>query len=193
HFHNESGGIDTILIFTAYGPPGPLVHMLFTLTFFGSHCHNLRNSFSCITVLHLAKNGVTGSTSTCPVILGLVISVKKEGSSERCLLQVFLISFCASSAYAVLTAMAYDRYVSICKPLYTCKPLLITFVNFSIASPFSVIYNRSSDNLPSQINISMCLHVILIPPLLSPLIWIGTLWLFCTYVKSSNLIVVTCY
>ncbi|KPP57287.1 hypothetical protein Z043_125009, partial [Scleropages formosus] len=44
-----------------------------------------------ITVLHLAKNGVTGSTSTCPVILGLVISVKKEGSSERCLLQYHTI------------------------------------------------------------------------------------------------------
>ncbi|XP_044838147.1 olfactory receptor 14A16-like [Mauremys mutica] len=39
-------------------------------------------------------------------------------SYSGCVAQVFLFVFFASADYAILTIMAYDRYVTICQPLY---------------------------------------------------------------------------
>ncbi|XP_039357644.1 olfactory receptor 14A16-like [Mauremys reevesii] len=39
-------------------------------------------------------------------------------SYSGCVAQVFLFVFFASADYAILTIMAYDRYVAICQPLY---------------------------------------------------------------------------
>ncbi|XP_044838597.1 olfactory receptor 14A16-like [Mauremys mutica] len=39
-------------------------------------------------------------------------------SYSGCVAQVFLFAFFASADYAILTIMAYDRYVAICQPLY---------------------------------------------------------------------------
>uniref|UniRef100_A0A8C9R3F0 Olfactory receptor n=1 Tax=Scleropages formosus TaxID=113540 RepID=A0A8C9R3F0_SCLFO len=283
--------MNAILIFTAYGPPSAVNTFFFILTFLVYLITILANLFLALVIimepslqkpmyvfmLHLAINGVIGSTSVCPKIMDLLISSTKESSYEGCLGQVFFINFYASSAYAILTAMAYDRYVSICKPLQyhtimtsgkvkqlvfviyffpitalstqvyltsklplcknninklfcdnlaivnlscvksnlgnifgifiiiflvvlplilvvisyikilavclktskdaqkkalsTCTPHLITFVNFSIASLFSVIYNRFNDYIPSHVNFFMSLHFILLPPLLHPLIY----------------------
>ncbi|KAI5098999.1 olfactory receptor 52D1-like, partial [Silurus meridionalis] len=57
------------------------------------------------------------------------------------------------------------------KALKTCLPHLITFINFSSATLFSVIYNRLNDNLPKELNVFISVHFILIPPLLHPIIY----------------------
>ncbi|KPP58552.1 hypothetical protein Z043_123610, partial [Scleropages formosus] len=64
-----------------------------------------------IFLLHLAINGVIGSTSVCPKIMDLLISNTEESCYEDCLEQMFFINFYPSSAYAILTAMAYDRHL----------------------------------------------------------------------------------
>ncbi|KAL2096397.1 hypothetical protein ACEWY4_008545 [Coilia grayii] len=57
------------------------------------------------------------------------------------------------------------------KALQTCAPHLITFLNFSVAILFSVIYNRISYYLPPEVYILISLDFILLPPLLHPLIY----------------------
>ncbi|XP_028656865.1 olfactory receptor 1500-like [Erpetoichthys calabaricus] len=57
------------------------------------------------------------------------------------------------------------------KALSTCAPHLITFINFSIASIFSIIYNRFEMKLEFSTHILMSMQFIIIPPLLHPIIY----------------------
>ncbi|XP_036452894.1 olfactory receptor 10A6-like [Colossoma macropomum] len=279
------------LIFMAYGAPGPLNYGVFFVTLVTYLATMFANMILmlviyCDTSLHkpmyiflfnLAVNGLIGSSAVLPNIMSNLIDNMKNISYNNCLLQVFFINFYAGCAYGILTVMAYDRYVSICKPLQyhnimtpakvglligvvyifpmwflavqlhftsslplcrytinklfcdnlavvslacfksalvdlyglvgvvifivcplslvimsyvrilfvslkasanakkkalkTCAPHLITFINFSSASLFSVIYNRFSNYLPKELNVFMSIHFILIPPLLHPLIY----------------------
>ncbi|XP_067102843.1 olfactory receptor 10J5-like [Osmerus mordax] len=129
-------------LLTAYGPPGPvnnggfvLTFLLFCLTIFSNLVlmfviyvdSNLHKPMY-ILLFNLAVNGLVGCTSVCPKVMENLIKVVPDITHEGCLLQVFFINVHATSAYAILTAMAYDRYVSICKPLQY----------YSIMTPFKV-------------------------------------------------------
>ncbi|XP_066502879.1 odorant receptor, family 60, subfamily A, member 1 [Hoplias malabaricus] len=119
------------LIFVAYGPPGPLSYGVFFLTlvtYFATVFANavLMLVIYCDTSLHkpmyiflfnLAMNGLIGSSAALPNIMSNMLVEIKLISYNSCLLQVFFGSFYASCVYGILTVMAYDRYVSICKPL----------------------------------------------------------------------------
>lgn len=275
----------------AYGPPGPLnsgVFFVSLVTYVAIVVANVvlmhviysdpsLHKPMYIFLFNLAVNGLIGSSTVLPNIMSNLVDDMKYISYNNCLLQVFFINFYASCAYGILTVMAYDRYVSICKPLQyhnimtptkvrlllgvvyicpasylavqvhltsrlpvcrytvnklfcdnlavvslscvknaagdlyglagvvifvilplllvimsyikilfvslkasantkkkalkTCAPHLITFINFSAASLFSVIYNRLNNYLPNELNVFMSVHFILIPPLLHPLIY----------------------
>ncbi|XP_030633772.1 olfactory receptor 52E4-like [Chanos chanos] len=279
------------LILTAYGPPGPLNYGVFLVTL----VLYLATVFSNLTLMlvilfdpslhkpmyiflfNLAIDGLIGSSVVCPVIMQYLLEDLKTMSLTSCLLQVFFINVYGSWVYAMLTVMAYDRYVCICKPLqyhsimtptkvrlllgvvyifplcsfavqvcltsrlpmckYTmnklfcdnlavvnlacikpaldnvyglllfvmfavlplllvvlsyirilivstkasenaktkalkiCAPHLITFINFSSAIFFSIVFNRFNDYVPNEINVFISLHVFMSPPLLHPLIY----------------------
>lgn len=279
------------LTFTVYGPPGPLSYVLSTLLFLIYLFSISANMFLALIIylessLHkpmyvflfnLAVNGVIGSSSVCPKIMVHLLSGVQGSSYNGCLIQVFFVNFYGTSAYVILAVMAYDRYVSICKPLLyhaimtpakvkqlllityffpifslsaqvyltsrlplcrhtitklfcdnlaivnlscvksnldnifgifivlslavlplicvvisyiqilkvswktsrdaqqkalsTCTPHLVVFINFSLATLFSVIYNRANMYISSEVNIFMSLHFILIPPVLHPVIY----------------------
>lgn len=57
------------------------------------------------------------------------------------------------------------------KTFETCSPHIIVFINFSLASLFSVIYNRVNPYLPNEVNIVLSVNYFLIPPLLHPIIY----------------------
>ncbi|XP_029922324.1 olfactory receptor 6B2-like [Myripristis murdjan] len=119
------------VIFTAYGPPGPSNQAFFFFLFVvyvSILCVNLflvlviwveeslhRPMY--ILLVSLAINEVIGSSSVCPKIMEFLLVDKRESSLGGCLTQVFFSNFYGSGVYAVLALMAYDRYVSICKPL----------------------------------------------------------------------------
>ncbi|XP_036393567.1 olfactory receptor 52E1-like [Megalops cyprinoides] len=286
-----NSSLNITLIFTAYGSPQSLNYLFFTFTLLVYLTSVFANSFLMLVIyvessLHkpmyiflfnLAINGLIGSSTVWPKIMDNLLSDTQESSLEDCLIQVFWTNFYGGSAYSILTVMAYDRYVSICKPLQyhsimtptkvkqlltvayifpvlclsiqvyltsrlplcsytihklfcdnlavvnlsciksnlvnlyglciivalmvfpvcvvllsyvrillvslktskeaqkkalsTCTPHLITFINFSLASLFSVIYNRFSLYLPSEINVFMSVHFVLVPPLLHPIIY----------------------
>ncbi|XP_030634586.1 olfactory receptor 7G1-like [Chanos chanos] len=120
----------TILL-TAYGPPGPLSYGIFFIVFvlylttifsnltlmlviiFDSALHKPMYIF----LFNLAINGLIGSSTVFPTILQYLLQDVKSISLTSCLLQTFFINVYGTCAYAILTVMAYDRYVCICKPL----------------------------------------------------------------------------
>ncbi|KAL2096016.1 hypothetical protein ACEWY4_008164 [Coilia grayii] len=57
------------------------------------------------------------------------------------------------------------------KAIETCSPHIMVFINFSLASLFSVIYNRRNPYLPGEAHILMAIIYILLPPLLHPIIY----------------------
>ncbi|XP_051255021.1 olfactory receptor 52E2 [Dicentrarchus labrax] len=230
-----------------------------------------------VLLVNLSLSGVMGSSSVCPNIIKHLIMNRQETSLEGCLTQVFFTNVYSGCIFCILALMAYDRYVSICKPLLyhtimtpakvklmlmmvyfilssssaiqvyltsrlklcrhtvdklmcdslvianlsckkttlisvyglccaicvivfpcllvilsyvhiftvilktskesqskalqTCSPHLMTFINFSVASFFGVIYNRLSQEVPKAVNILTCMNFFVLPPLLHPIIY----------------------
>ncbi|XP_008433496.1 olfactory receptor 52E4-like [Poecilia reticulata] len=65
----------------------------------------------------LLLNSVVFSTNIYPKLLSDFLSEKQIVSYSACYLQFFLFYSLSGSEFLLLAAMAYDRYVSICKPL----------------------------------------------------------------------------
>ncbi|XP_056245487.1 olfactory receptor 6N2-like [Seriola aureovittata] len=70
-----------------------------------------------IFIAALLINSVLFSTNIYPKLLIDFLSEKQIISYSACLFQFFLFYSLGSSEFLLLSAMAYDRYVSICKPL----------------------------------------------------------------------------
>nr|XP_020444909.1 olfactory receptor 6N2-like [Monopterus albus] len=70
-----------------------------------------------IFIAALLLNSVLLSTSLYPKLLTDVLCEKQIISYPACLFQWFAYYFLTGSEMPLLAAMAYDRYVSICKPL----------------------------------------------------------------------------
>ncbi|XP_077473299.1 olfactory receptor 6N2-like [Stigmatopora argus] len=65
----------------------------------------------------LSVNSLLLSTSTYPKLIADVLSSRQTVSRAACLLQYFIFYSLGGSDFLLLSAMAFDRYVSICKPL----------------------------------------------------------------------------
>ncbi|XP_007572593.1 olfactory receptor 11A1-like [Poecilia formosa] len=65
----------------------------------------------------LLMNSMLFSTVVYPKLLIDFLSEKQIIAYEACLFQAFLFYSLSGSEFLLLAAMAYDRYVSICKPL----------------------------------------------------------------------------
>ena len=70
-----------------------------------------------IFIAALLMNSALFSTSIYPKLLIDLLSEKQIISYSACLFQFFLFYSLSGSEFLLLSAMAYDRYVSICKPL----------------------------------------------------------------------------
>ncbi|KAM4557814.1 olfactory receptor 6N2-like [Odontesthes bonariensis] len=70
-----------------------------------------------IFIAALLFNGVMYSTTIYPKLMSDFLSEKQTISYSACLFQYFMFYLITGSEFLLLAAMAYDRYVSICKPL----------------------------------------------------------------------------
>ncbi|XP_044071829.1 olfactory receptor 4N2-like [Siniperca chuatsi] len=70
-----------------------------------------------IFIAALLLNSALYSTAIYPKLLIDFLSEKQIISYSACLFQFFIFYFLGGSEFLLLAAMAYDRYVSICKPL----------------------------------------------------------------------------
>ncbi|XP_074551314.1 olfactory receptor 2K2-like [Halichoeres trimaculatus] len=85
-----------------------------------------------IFIAALLINSVLFSTVIYPKLLVDSLSDKQVISNSMCHLQFFMFYFIGSSEFLLLSVMAYDRHVSICKPLQypviMTKSTIITFL-----------------------------------------------------------------
>ncbi|XP_053349006.1 putative gustatory receptor clone PTE03 [Clarias gariepinus] len=71
-----------------------------------------------IFIAALLCNALFGATALYPKLLTDLLSEKQITSYHGCLFQAFFVYWYAGAEFTLLSAMAYDRYVSICKPLH---------------------------------------------------------------------------
>ncbi|NWI08941.1 O14AG protein, partial [Crypturellus soui] len=69
-------------------------------------------------LMNLSILDLSSISVTVPKSIGNSLLNTRSISYSGCVAQVFLFFFFATDNFIVLTLMAYDRYVAICKPLY---------------------------------------------------------------------------
>ncbi|KFV57192.1 Olfactory receptor 14A16, partial [Gavia stellata] len=69
-------------------------------------------------LLNLSLLDLGSISTTLPKAMANSLWDTRAISYSGCASQVFFFFFCASAEYFLLTVMAYDRYVAICKPLH---------------------------------------------------------------------------
>ncbi|XP_068129333.1 olfactory receptor 5V1-like [Hyperolius riggenbachi] len=66
---------------------------------------------------NLAIIDVISTSSTIPKLLMITLIQDHRISFQSCIIQLFFFVFCTLVDILILTSMAYDRYLAICKPL----------------------------------------------------------------------------
>ncbi|XP_056425754.1 olfactory receptor 5V1-like [Hyla sarda] len=66
---------------------------------------------------NLAIVDVASTTTSIPKLLAISLTHDHRISYTGCMIQLFFFVLCADGEIFILTSMAYDRYVAICKPL----------------------------------------------------------------------------
>uniref|UniRef100_A0A8C5SDU7 Olfactory receptor n=1 Tax=Laticauda laticaudata TaxID=8630 RepID=A0A8C5SDU7_LATLA len=68
-------------------------------------------------LVNLSLTDICYITTTIPKSMAVSLTDNKMITFPGCVVQVFLVIACVGSEVALLTMMAYDRYVAICRPL----------------------------------------------------------------------------
>ncbi|XP_063786001.1 olfactory receptor 2T5-like [Pseudophryne corroboree] len=66
---------------------------------------------------NLSLQDIVYISSILPKLLAITITGDTSISFPGCLIQIFMFIFCLDTEFFLLTSMAYDRYLAICKPL----------------------------------------------------------------------------
>ncbi|XP_053531192.1 olfactory receptor 52B2-like [Ictalurus punctatus] len=117
--------------------------------FMNKHLHEPMYIF----IAALLCNALFGATALYPKLLTDLLSEKQVSSYHGCLFQAFCVYTYAASEFMLLSAMAYDRYVSICKPLHysnivtmpTVRKLILIFIIYSYMRILAVCLKNSKD------------------------------------------------
>ena len=88
-----------------------------TVVLYVIYAHESLHKPMYIFVAALLMNALFGSITVYPKLLVDLLSATQTISRPACRLQSFLIYVYASCEFTLLSAMAFDRYVSICRPL----------------------------------------------------------------------------
>ncbi|XP_073329316.1 olfactory receptor 4B13-like [Pagrus major] len=103
----------------------------------------------------ICMNGLYGTTGFYPKFLWDLLSPVHVISYSGCLVQALVMYSFACAELSILSVMAYDRYVAICRPLeyhsVMSKQRLIMLVCFSWITPFCI--NASNIFLTSRLKL----------------------------------------
>ncbi|XP_075034370.1 olfactory receptor 5AR1-like [Mixophyes fleayi] len=136
--------------------------VIITLIFSDNHLQKPMYCFLC----NMSFLDISYSTVTAPYMLYTFITGNKKLSIKRCMVQLYFFNSFASAEYLLLTTMAYDRYMAICKPLSypqamnqrACFYLAVTawISGFLAALPVTVLSSALSFCASNVINHFFC-------------------------------------
>ncbi|KAM4730676.1 olfactory receptor 11A1-like [Anableps anableps] len=104
----------------------------------------------------LLLNSVVFSTNIYPKLLSDFLSEKQIVSYSACYLQFFLFYSLSGSEFLLLAAMAYDRYVSICRPLQYAAIMGRTTVSIFLTLAWLVPFSVTGVQVVLSSNIKLC-------------------------------------
>ncbi|XP_067370994.1 olfactory receptor 4B13-like [Channa argus] len=113
-----------------------------------------------IFIAALLINSVLFTTNIYPKLLLDVLSDKQIISYSACLFQWFIYYSLAGSEFLLLAAMAYDRYVSICKPLQYSTIMRKSTVSMFLASAWIVPVCEMTVSAALYTNIKLCSYTL---------------------------------
>lgn len=111
-----------------------------------------------VLLAHLALSGLVGSTSVCPNILRHLLLSRQVTSLQGCLTQVFFTNVYGGSIFCFLALMAYDRYVSICKPLLYHSVMRPARVRLMLALVYLLLSSTSALQVYLTSTLALCRH-----------------------------------
>ncbi|XP_007655500.1 olfactory receptor 4P4-like [Ornithorhynchus anatinus] len=81
-------------------------------------CSHLINQPMYYLLAHLSSVDMCYTSTVTPKLIGDLLTKKKVITFDNCMLQLFSMHFFTCIEVFILTAMAFDRYVAICRPLH---------------------------------------------------------------------------
>uniref|UniRef100_A0A8D1TAV6 Olfactory receptor n=1 Tax=Sus scrofa TaxID=9823 RepID=A0A8D1TAV6_PIG len=86
---------------------------------------------------HLSSMDICYTSSITPKLIGDLLVERKTISYGNCMLQVFSMHFFGMIEVLILTVMAFDRYVAICKPLHYMSIMNRTRCHFLVLAAWA--------------------------------------------------------
>ncbi|XP_057579961.1 olfactory receptor 4F4 isoform X1 [Hippopotamus amphibius kiboko] len=96
------------------------------------------------------------SSVTAPKMIADFFSKCKVISLKGCLAQIFLLHFFGGSELVILIAMAFDRYVAICKPLHYTTIMCDNVCAGIVAAAWGTGFLHSASQLAFAVNLPFC-------------------------------------
>ena len=114
-----------------------------------------------IFVAALLMNALFGSITVYPKLLVDLLSETQTISRPACRLQSFLMYVYASCEFTLLSAMAFDRYVSICRPLQYHSLVRTQTVKLILVLAFCLPTCKIGISIILSTNLGLCKFVIM--------------------------------
>ncbi|XP_044132819.1 olfactory receptor 1G1-like [Bufo gargarizans] len=105
---------------------------------------------------NLSTADITYVSITLPKLLSIIVTNDHMISFQGCITQLYFFLVCAQAEIFILTCMAYDRYVAICKPLLYSMIMKKTIIlTMSAASWLIAVFNSLLHTLIAS-SLSFC-------------------------------------
>ncbi|XP_044209824.1 olfactory receptor 10J1-like [Thunnus albacares] len=113
-----------------------------------------------VLLVNLSLSGVVGSSSVCPNIIKQLVVNRQESSLEGCLTQVFFTNVYGGCIFCILALMAYERFVSICKPLGYHSIITPARVKLMLAVVYFILSSSSIIQVYLTSRLTLCRHTV---------------------------------
>ncbi|XP_070586661.1 olfactory receptor 5V1-like [Erythrolamprus reginae] len=133
--------------------------LMYALTLFGNTMIMIVTSYlpspMYFFLAHLAFLDISLSSVTVPKVL-VIFWAKKIISYSDCFIQIFIVFLTGGTEDCVLAAMAYDRYVAICKPLHYIQIMNKSFCKWLVGSSWAVGFLCAFVNILPILKLDFC-------------------------------------